>query len=96
MSLADISKSLVYAGIIYVFALIYGANFIVSNISYGGLTLDFFLIALIIKMPIVFYVLYFAKPGFIEGRESLVKNAAIVTSALATIFVLVFIIPLTI
>ena len=97
MELEKISKGFVYAVIVYLVILLYGMNFILSNISYGGLTADFWLITLILMLPLILLVIYAMKNrfGFLYGHETLLKRLIIIFIVIAAVFAVFFIIPFT-
>ena len=96
MELENISKGLVYAAIVYLVVLLYGLNFIFSNIGYGGLTADFWLIALIILLPLIMAILYVLRMKIgMENHTTILKRLFIIFTVIAALFVLFFIVPLS-
>ncbi|MCX6815759.1 MAG: hypothetical protein NT120_02825 [Candidatus Aenigmarchaeota archaeon] len=95
MDLQNISKSLLYVLIVYLFTLLYGVNFILSNIALGGLTSDFFLMALIILLPLILLILYTLRSRLGIEHESLLRYLIILFIAVATVFVVFFILPIS-
>jgi hypothetical protein len=97
MNLEEISKNFVYALIVYLFVLAYGLNFIFSNLSYGGLTSDFWLIALVILLPLILSVIFALRSRieFLYGRAKLLQRLIILFIIIATVFVVVVIVPIS-
>ncbi len=95
MELERISKGFVYAVIVYLIILLYGMNFIFSNISFGGLTADFWLITLILILPLILSALYILRSRieFLYGHAVLLRRLIVIFIIIATGFVVFFIIP---
>lgn len=95
MELERISKGFVYAVIVYLIILLYGMNFIFSNISLGGLTADFWLITLILILPLIMSALYILRSRieFLYGHAVLLRRLIVIFIIIATGFVVFFIIP---
>ncbi len=97
MNLGDISVGMVFAALLYVITLPFGLNFIFSNLSYGGLTPDFWLLALIILLPVILAALYLTRGGieFLYGKEAWLKRLIFVSIIIAALAVMVLIVPLS-
>ena len=97
MELKNVHKSLVYLFIVYIVALLYGMNFILSNLSFGMLTSDFWLLALIIVLPILFLLLRFFRYsiGFLEDKVKLLRYLFMIFAAIAIVVILFFIVPIS-
>lgn len=97
MELKNISQGLLYSFIVYIIALLYGMNFIISNLSFGMLTEDFWLLALIIILPLIIIILRFFRYniGFLEDKEKLLRYLFIIFAIIATVMVLFLIVPLS-
>jgi len=97
MNFENISKGFVFAVLIYLITLAYGLNFIFSNLSYGGLTADFWLIAIIILLPLFLSIIYILRSRleFLYGHALLLKRLIVVFIIIAAVFVMFFIVPLS-
>ena len=97
MDFENISKGFVYAVAVYLIVLVYGLNFILSNLAFGGLTPDFWLITLIILLPLMLSVLYTARSRieFLYGKALLLKRLITVFIIIAAVLVVFLILPLS-
>jgi hypothetical protein len=93
----ELPRMLVYSAAGYAFVLVYGLNFIASSIAYGLFTMDFLLIAFIVLLPALFFLLYLKREHIeaLHGKGPLLLDAALITTAIAAIFVVFFIIPIS-
>jgi hypothetical protein len=93
----ELPRMLVYSAVIYVFVLIYGMNFIMSSVAFGLFAWDFLLIALIILLPVPFFIMYLecGRLPVLYGRGPLLLKIAFTTTVVAAVFVVFFIVPLS-
>jgi len=97
MGLEKISKTFVYAVAIYLIVLLYSLSFIFSNLSFGGLTLDFWILTLIILMPAILSAIYYTREHleFLYGKEKWLKRLIIAFIVLSAVLVILLIVPLS-
>jgi hypothetical protein len=93
----ELPKLLIYSVAIYIFALLYGMNFIISSIGFGIFAWDLLLIMFIILLPLLFFVLYFERSHIeaLYGRGPLMLKLMFLTTLIAAVFVTFFIIPIS-
>lgn len=91
------SKGFALAVLVYLIALVYGLGFILTGISFGNFTPDFWLITLIVIVPIILSLVYVVRyrAGFLFRHTKLLKKLIVIFMIIAAVFVTVFIVPLS-
>lgn len=95
MQLEKIANGFVYAIAIYLVVLLYGMNFILSNLSFGMLTSDFWLMALIILLPLFLCILYFSRrrAELLYNHQTFLRRTIFAFIIISVVFTIIFILP---